>query len=202
MEFRELIESLKRNWLLFLIVIILFLGLVSGIALTRPKKYEINFSLLISQTRTQQTQDFKYDTYYALEAKDKMGDYLVAFLKSPESVSSILDKADFSLKDFKTYDLRSFFAPYKASSQSIGVRFYLRNPSFAKNIINSLIEASNDSLAKTYIAQDKDASFEIKSTNPLVSLKKQRLSLIIIISLFVGFILGVLIVLVKEYMLE
>jgi len=202
MELKNIILTIKKNWKLIsgLTILAIFLTLIF-ILIAQPK-YEINFSLLISQTQTQKTEKFKYDTYYALEAKDKIGDYLISFLKSPENVNTILNKAGFNTKTFKTYDLRTFFKPYKASSQSIGIIFYLKDPDQAKNIVNSLLDITNYNLEKTYIAKETDTKFEIKSTNPLVILKKARIASSLIIVLITSFILSSLIVLIKEYLIN
>jgi uncharacterized protein involved in exopolysaccharide biosynthesis len=199
MEFKNIILIIKKNWKLILGLTILAIFLTLIFILTAQSKYEVNFSLLISQTQTQKTEEFKYDTYYALEAKDKIGDYLISFLKSPENVNTILNKADFNTKAFKPYDLRTFFKPYKASSQSIGMVFYLKDPSQAKNVVNSLLNITNYNLEKTYIAKETDAKFEVKSTNPLVNLKKPKIALNLIIVSITSFILSSLAILVKEY---
>jgi len=202
MEFKNIILTIKKNWKLIAGLMFLAIFLTLIFTLIAQPKYEINFSLLISQTQTQETKEFKYDTYYALEAKDKIGDYLISFLKSPENVNDILNKANFNTKTFKTYDLRTFFRPYKASSQSIGIVFYLKDPSHTKNVANSLLDITNYNLEKTYIGKGADTKFEIKSTNPLVSLKKPRIALSLIVIFVTSFVLSSLAVLIKEYFTE
>jgi len=199
MNLREIFQILKKEWKLISILVVLALTLTSIFTLINKAKYEINFSLLISQIQTQKTDKFKYDTYYALEAKDKIGDYLISFLKSPENVNAILNKADFDAKTFKIYDLRTFFKPYKASSQSIGIVFYLKDPSRAKNIVKSLLVITNNGIEKTYSPDEQDTKYEIKSTNPLVSLKKPRIALSLVVVFIVSFILSSLAALIKEY---
>ncbi|MFA6437350.1 MAG: Wzz/FepE/Etk N-terminal domain-containing protein [Candidatus Paceibacterota bacterium] len=200
MELKEIFKIIQKEWKLICGIVFALLILAVLVLATQKERYEVNFSLLISQSQTQKTSEFKYDTYYALEAKDKIGDYVVAFLKSPENVSAILEKAQFKYSKLRIYDLRTFFRPYKASAQSIGVIFYLKNPEFAKNITNGLLEIVNSNLEKTYIPKEDDTRFEIKSTNPLVSLQKTRTVLTLIIVLVVGSLFSILIALFKNYL--
>jgi capsular polysaccharide biosynthesis protein len=200
MELKEIFKIIKKEWKLICGIVFLSIILTVLVLVTQKEKYEINFSLLIAQSQTQKTSEFKYDTYYALEAKDKIGDYVVAFLKSPENVSAILEKAQFKYSEFKVYDLRTFFRPYKASSQSIGVIFYLKNPGFAKNITNGLLEVVNSNLEKTYVPEKNDTRFEIKSTNPLVSLQRTRIIAILVIVSIISIVFASLMAMIKEYL--
>ncbi|TRZ81973.1 hypothetical protein D4R86_02045 [bacterium] len=202
MNLREILQILKREWKLISILVVLALILTSIFTLINKAKYEINFSLLISQIQTQKTDKFKYDTYYALEAKDKIGDYLIGLLKSPEYVNATLKYSDLTTANFTTYNLRTFFRPYKISAQSIGVTFYLRNSNQTKDIVKSALLMANESLGKIYIPSADDAKFEIKSTNPLVSLKKPRIALNLVVVFIVSFILSSLVALIKEYFIN
>ena len=200
MEIKYLFATLKKKWKIIGYFIVTAFVLSCFIVLSQPKKYEVNFSLLISQTETQETEEFKYDTYYALEAKDKIGDWLVAFLKSPENVSAILNNANFDDSDFRVYDFRNFFRPYKASAQSVGAIFYLRDSTGVGKIANSVLNAANKELEKTYIPTEGDVRFEIKATNPLVSAKEKKILLTAFMSLVLAFGLSVILILFKQYL--
>jgi len=202
MEIKYLFATLKKKWKIIGYFIVTAFVLSCFIVLSQPKKYEVNFSLLISQTETQETEEFKYDTYYALEAKDKIGDWLVAFLKSPENVSTILNDAGFDNSNFRVYDFRNFFRPYKTSAQSIGIVFYLKDLSFTKSIVNNTLLAANQELDKTYVPSNRDVQFEIKATNLLLSTKDNNAFLLIFISTLFSLGLSVIFILFKEYLTE
>jgi uncharacterized protein involved in exopolysaccharide biosynthesis len=200
MELKKIFETLRKNWKIITSFMMVVFVLIIGASLLNPKKYEVNFSLLISQTKTQETKEFKYDTYYALEAKDKIGDWLIAFLKSPESVSAILASANFDNSDFKVYDFRNFFKPYKASSQSVGAIFYLKDSTKTSEIANSLVRIANRELNKTYAPSAQDVQFEIKATNPLVSAKENKVILTALIGLVFSFGLAIVYMLFRQYL--
>jgi capsular polysaccharide biosynthesis protein len=115
-------------------------------------------------------------------------------------VNTILSEALFDDSKFDVYDLRTFFRPYKASAQSIGVIYSLKDPSLAKNITNSVLSVVNRDLEKTYTPASEDTKFEIKSTNPLVSLQKTKKLLMFIIVLVIGFMFSILVALLKNYL--
>ncbi len=199
MELKTFTKEIKKNWKLIAATIIVIVAVVTLFNVMPQQKYEVNFSLLISQTQTQKTQDFKYDSYYALKAKDKIADYIVAVLKSPEEVVKILKDAHVPTQILSTYELRTFLKPYKASSQNIGITFYVKNPRLSQQITKSILYAANQSLSATYHPYAQDAKFHIEATSPLVSLKKPRLTLIFFTSFFFGLVLGCIIVLGKSY---
>jgi len=199
MELKQIITILKKDWKSILIIMVFALALTTIFSLVAKPKYEINFSLLISQVTTQATTDFKYDNYYALQTKDKIGDHLMSFLKTPEEVAKILKDSNFTTDNFTTYDFRNFFRPYKASVESIGVTFLLDKPDLAKNIVQNVLSDANQNLEKTYTPDKKDTRYEIKVSDPLISLKKPHLVLNLIIVLIVGFIFSSFIAIFKEY---
>ena len=199
MTLKKIFKILKRDWKLIFVLVILSLILTSVFSLMHRSKYEINFSLLISQIQTQKTDKFKYDTYYALETKDKMGDYLIGLLKSPEYVNTILKNSNLTTNHFTAYNLRTFFRPYKISVQSIGVIFDLKNNSQAKDIVKNVLLITNESLKKIYVPRVDDAKFEIKSTSLLSSLKRPKLYFNLIIIFIVSLVFASLVALLKNY---
>ncbi len=199
MTLKKIFKILKRDWKLIFVLVILSLILTSVFSLIHRPKYEINFSLLISQIQTQKTDKFKYDTYYALETKDKIGDYLIGLLKSPEYVNTILKNSNLTTNHFTAYNLRTFFRPYKISVQSIGVIFDLKNNSQAKDIVKNVLLITNESLKKIYVPRVDDAKFEIKSTSLLSSLKRPKLYFNLIIIFIVSLVFASLVALLKNY---
>ena len=200
MEIKYILEILRKEWKIIGFFVVTALVLSCFIVLSQPKKYEVNFSLLISQTKTQETEEFKYDTYYALEAKDKIGDWLVAFLKSPENVNTILDSASFDNSNFRVYDFRNFFRPYKASAQSVGIVFSLKDVSLAKSVVNNTLLAANQELDRAYTPSGQDVQFKINSNNPLVSIKDRKVVLTTFVGLLFAFGFAIIYILFKQYL--
>ena len=197
-ELKEIFNSIKKHWKFIIGFTALILVIAIILQIRARQKYEVNFSLLISEVKTQRTKEFKYDSYYALKAKSKIGDYLMGILQSPEVVAQILKSSKIQ-NNIAAHKLRTFFHVYKSSDQSIGIVFFLKNPSSASVIGQNVIETANSYLAKAYYPDTNDAQFLVRTTNPLVSLKKPHLGLNSVIVLFVSFILLSLIALFKDY---
>jgi capsular polysaccharide biosynthesis protein len=189
----------KEKKLIISIIVFSFFITIIPIFLINSK-YEINFSLLISQTKTQETNEFKYDTYYALKAKDEIGNYVIGLLKSPEQINKILINSKLDLKDFTPYNFRIFFRSFKISSQSIGIIFYLENPQKSSAIVKNTTKLINQEIEKTYQPNEKDTVFQVKATDPLIFLRKKHILLNFILVFIVSFIIAILIVLFKEYL--
>jgi len=92
-ELRNYVKIAKKRSKL-----ILFVGMVVGLfsflfSILQPLKYDVSLSLFISRDKTQRTDDFKYDGYYALRSGELIADSVVQWMKDPGTVDKIYKKA-------------------------------------------------------------------------------------------------------------
>ena len=201
MELKELIKIVKQEKKFIVFVVVIFLGSALVFSFLKKPYFEVNFSLLISQTTSQKTKDFKYDAYYALKSADKIGDFILGQLKSPEVAASILKEISSpDLTRLKNKELTRFFKAYKSSPQSIGVSFRLRNPKDAALIIEKTSLKINENWQKVYQPQPEDVNYQIKNTKPLIVYRKPSLVLYLIMGLLLGIVFGIFGSLFKNYL--
>jgi len=103
MELKQYIKIIKRHIKSIVMVSILvgFFALI--FSAVKPVTYETSLSLLISRATAQETQDYKYDSYYAIQANDLFANTIVGWLKSPEIVVDIYKEAgvNFPVKNLR-----------------------------------------------------------------------------------------------------
>ena len=200
MELKEYLKIIRKNF-----KIIIAIGIITAISafvfsIMQPVKYEVSLSLTIVKDKTQITNDFKYDGYYALQSSEIIADSVEQWLKSPEVVSAIYQEAEVKqdFKNIKSYTKK--FTAYKMSSQFVEVKFKSNTKKEAKKISMATVEIINAKTKKLKKASEQEISFSINSGNPVVVESKPDAILNLIIGFISGLVLGGFVVFGKRYL--
>ncbi len=199
MELKEYLKIIKKN-----LKLILAVGAIAALSAFlfssfQPVKYETSLSLLISKNKTQETDDFKYDGYYALQAGEMLADTIVEWTKSPAVVNAIYQEASVhgNFGSIKSYAKK--FTAKKMSSQHIEIKFNSDTKESAEKISSAAVKTINDKIKTLEENSGEEISFLIKGENPVIVEKKPDMLLNLFIGFISGLILGIFIVFGKEY---
>lgn len=202
MELKEYLKIIKKRSKLILAV-----GAITGVSAflfsaMQPVKYETSLSLLVNKSKTQQTDDFKYDGYYALQAGEIITNSIEQWLKSPETVNAIYQKAgvDSNFESIKDYTKK--FAAKKMSSQYVEVKFRTETREKAERLsqaIRGIINAKVEALEKN---SEEEIAFTVEGGDPIIVEGKPVIFLNLTIGLVSGLVLGVFVVFAKEYFIS
>ena len=199
MELKEYIEIIKKNFKLILSVAIIT-GLSAFLfSVLQPVKYEASLSLFINKDKTQETDDFKYDGYYALQASEIIADSVEQWMKSPEVVDAIYQEAGIKhdFESFKNYTKK--FTVKKMSAQYIEVKFKANNREDAEKISAAVAEVTRSKIKALGENSGQELSFLVKNENPVIIESKPNVFFNLIIGLVSGLFLGVFMVFGREY---
>jgi len=202
MELKQYLKIIRQNKKM-IIAVALLTGLFSFIfSAIQPIKYETSLSLLISKNKTQETDDFKYDGYYALQASEIMADSVEQWLKSPEVVNAVYRKAhiNFDFENIKSYTKK--FKARKMSSQYVEVKFSAFAKEEAEKISRAIIEVVNSKAEALKKNSAEEVSFSVIGTDPVIVEDNSNLFLNLFIGFISGLALGIFIVFWKEYFKE
>ena len=199
MELKEYLKIIKKNSKLILII-----GIVTAVSafvfsILQPVKYETSLSLEIVKNKTQTTDDFKYDGYYALQTGEMIADSIEQWLKSPEVVNAIYQKAEISqdFKNIKSYTKK--FTAQKMSPQYVEINFKSGTIEEAKKISAATVEIMNAKIEKIEKVSEQEISFSISSGDPIIVENKPDAILNLIVGLISGLVLGIFIVFLRRY---
>ena len=199
MELKQYLKIIGQNKKMIIAIAVLT-GLFTFIfSAIQPLKYETSLSLLISKNKTQETSDFKYDGYYALQASEIMADSVEQWLKSPEVVGAIYQKAQINpdFRNIKSYTKK--FTPRKMSSQYVEVKFNTSTKKEAEKISRAIVKVINGKAEALEKNSGEEVSFSISGTNPVIAEDNPDIFLNLFIGFISGLALGIFTVFGKRY---
>lgn len=202
MELKQYIKIIKQHIKLVAAVLILVGTFAFVFSAIRPITYETSLSLLISRTTIQETEDYKYDGYYAIQANDLFANTTVGWLKSPEIVVAIYKEAGVSLSAENLRKLEKNFKAFKTSPHSVEVKFKSKTKKDAQSVVKaavSVLEKKTKIIGRT---SQEEIAFSIIGSEPVIVEKKPNLILNTMVGLISGIFLGILLVFSKEYFKE
>ena len=199
MELKEYIKIIKKNSKLILAVAVI-VGLTAFLfSVLQPVKYEASLSLFMNKDKTQETDDFKYDGYYALQAGEIIVGSVVERLKSPETVDTIYQEAGVkhNFKNLRSYAKK--FTAKKMSAQYVEVKFKTNSREDAEKISAAIVKITESKIKTLKESSEQELSFSIESGKPIIIESKPNAFLNLIIGLISGFVLGIFVVFGREY---
>lgn len=184
-----------RKLILIVAAISLLIGLV--FEKVRSPYWVAAVPLVISTSGEQGNTDFNYEHYYSLEASDTLTDSLEEWLKTPSvrEGTQAESKASFRSSGWGFWETDSWSVKKKAP-QVIEVTFYTNSEKNAGQIDKSLKNKVNEFL--TSFNQTGKPFFSLTNSSSSVEFQAPRWSLISILSILWGILIGIILVLEKE----
>jgi capsular polysaccharide biosynthesis protein len=200
MELKEYLKIFKENIKLFIItVLVIILSSFAYFAL-KSVSYSASLTLNITRSGVQQTNDYRYDDFYRLQADEKFAETVVEWLNSPRTVTDVYAKAGISSVSLSMRQLGKIFVPEKLSAQIVSVSFSAKDEQSAKKIseaIAEVIKQNTDSLNEN---QNEDTWFAVVAQNPVIIQDNVGALIILLASLAMGIFIGFWVVMLRQYL--
>jgi LPS O-antigen subunit length determinant protein (WzzB/FepE family) len=198
-----LLES-SRLWKIIwegrrIILVVAIISLVLGLAFEnmRSSYWAVTVPLVISPSGEQGNSDFNYEHYYSLQASDTLTDSLEEWLKTSSVRESVQaeSKANFHGTSWSFWENNGWSVKKKAP-QLIEVTFFTNSDKNAGLIEKSLKNRINEFL--TSFNQTGKPYFSLTNSTSSVEFQAPRWSVICLLSVIWGILLGIIIVLERE----
>lgn len=192
MELKEYLNIFKKNikWFFFSIIVVLFFGFLGQFLL--GNKYKVELDLNITRTGFQKdTNEYRYDEFYRLQADEKFSDTVVEWIKSSRVREDVANKSE-----------KSQFSKLKGerlSSQMIRVSFLVENKNEAEKISKAIGEILNIKTDELNLEQNNPSWFKILASKPVVIEYKFPLGKLIFTLLVAGVFVGFWVVMIRHY---
>jgi capsular polysaccharide biosynthesis protein len=199
MELAEYIDIIKRHMWAFVVVVSLITLLAVLFSAVRPAIFDTALSLDIAVAQREETQDFQFNGYYAIQSSELFADTLVSWLESPDVVVTVYDRSGVALPSDNVSRLTRVFDAEKLSSQHVKIAFANSSTEQALAIVSGLEETIQEKAAALNETSQGTTSFHVIFSEPIVKEKPRNLALNGIIGLIVGLMVGCGVAFTWEY---
>lgn len=199
MELKEYFKIFKKEKNIISSTILVLLVLVLIFSSLRGVFFENDMLLLISRNGTQNTPDYKYDGYYAVQASDVFADNVSQWLGSASVANEIYAraKAENEMKSLK--DFSKVFKADKLSSQYIKVRYSSKDKETAINLAHAMVDVLQEKADLLAASSAEQIGFKVIYSEPLSVENKSDLLVNGILAIAGGLFLGIFLALGKNY---
>lgn len=182
-----------------IIVIAAVLAVALGVVFEsyRAPIWKATVPIVVAPTGEKESADFNYDHFYSLEATDTLTDSLEEWLKNPAVRLQVAEKTktQFKSRDWRFWENDNWKISKKAP-QLIEATFFTQTESSARLIEDNLKARAGEYLDS--FNQSGKPYFNLTNSTSAVEFVAPVWSLVIILSILWGSVIGVLIVLEKE----
>ncbi|MDD5342391.1 MAG: hypothetical protein PHI73_03600 [Patescibacteria group bacterium] len=199
MTFSEHKAILKKN-----LVIILALTLIVGAAAYvfsqySPTYYKTSISFAVNRVNKQETAEYQFDGYYAIQASDLFSQTVVSWFYTPSVLLEIYDQAKVDPQIDSLERFTNRFKTKKYSSQNIVLTFRERDRATAEKISQSIIEVVQKRGADLNRTADQKALFEVVGSQPVIVEANPAVVLNTIVGLMLGLFLSLGLIYLVRY---
>jgi len=196
-------DVIKKNKI-YIYVCIIFCSIVALIfSLTRDISYDTNLVLSVYRVNKQDTKDFQYDNYYAIQSSELVGNSIVGWLETPNVIYEIYDRADLTIQSEEAKKFIKKFRAKQISSHSVNIAFNQADRESSEKIAGSLVDVIKEKVSGVEITDNNNNnSFEVSASDSIISEKKYDPILLTIIGLITGLFVGIGLSFIFQYFKE
>lgn len=200
MDLKEYLQIFKKNSKLFFAVIFIVILAVFVFFSSQAVFFKISLTLNISRQGVQDTQDYRFDHFYRLQADEKFSETVVEWLKRPRIVADIYSSSDLNIENLNSKKLSGLISAEKRSSQIVAVNFSAPNPDIAQKISAGIFEVISQNTQSLNETQKENDWFKIIAGKPIIVKNNPDYPILFAISFLVGLFLGFWAVMFKHYL--
>jgi len=189
----------EYKWVLVFAVLV---ALAAGIFAWQKDKYSVSLSLTISRAGTQNSSDYKYDSYYALKASDEFGSAVEGWFKTPEMAQAIYKQAGLNLGAPTLAGLSRRFQAAKISPTTVEVRFGAASVNDAKNISLAIANVAGAKADLLNTKSNQGVAFAVIGGEPVIVADSFNIWQNALLGLIIGLVFGFFVKISKDYFKE
>lgn len=193
MDLREYVKIIQKDLNFFLSMIIVTVFAVLTYFYFQPVSYRASLTLNVTRSGIQETQDYRYDGFYRLQADERFADTVAAWLGSPRIVSDVYSLA-------KVNPEKSSISAQRRSSQIIAVDISAPSSEAVEKISRAAVEVVSRTTEKLNAEQKEKNWFKVVAEEPIISKHAFDYKIIFAASFFAGIFLSFWLVMLRHYL--
>ncbi len=199
MELRDFVRIFTKQRPLLMSIVVASALLGWCVWWLQPLCVAADLTLNIARTGVQQTNDYRYDGFYRLQADERFADTVVRWLGSPRMVEDIALAAKARPISGAPWQFGPAFQAERLSSQVIRVIYRARTNDEAKRLAQGILARVNQETAALNGSAQDESWFVVRGEEPVVTdgrfVWPKALGIAFVLGLFVAFWTG----LVRHY---
>lgn len=201
MDLKAYFRILGKNWILIVIIIVLFVGATLYFTGRQPITYSASASIDISRSEQKQSavSYYQYDNYYSSLSANSLSDNVVGWVSSPATVAEIYKKANMDLPKGDLKALGKIFTAKKkvASAAVIDISYTSESPEQSSNLVNTATNILKDKVEK-YNNNSDTGIFQVNLSSPVVIENAKPYAINIFIAAFAGLLISLAVAFGRE----
>ncbi len=190
MEITDYIAMIKKNAVVFVVMIVLFGGLTGYFTAISKPMYQTSVAIDIIRHQSQKQTDvdyFQYDNYYNTQAAGAISNNVAGWLSSASVVSEIFTSTGYERPVGSLRDIGKIFTAKKKVTDSsvIDVSYSSEDSVKAEKLIRKVGEIVKVKVAE-YNRTDSSGTFEVFVSEPVVVETPKMTALNIIVASIIG----------------
>lgn len=202
MEITDYIAMIKKNAVVFVVMIVLFGGLTGYFTAISKPMYQTSVAIDIIRHQSQKQTDvdyFQYDNYYNTQAAGAISNNVAGWLSSASVVSEIFTSTGYERPTGSLRDIGKIFTAKKKVTDSsvIDVSYSSEDSVKAEKLIRKVGEIVKAKVAE-YNRTDSSGTFEVFVSEPVVVETPKMTILNIVVASIIGLFLAFSYASIKE----
>lgn len=182
-------SALLRKHLWLIVIITLLVGASSYIwAKQIPTVYRTSISFAVNRINKQDTAEYQYDGYYAIQASDLFSQTVVSWFYTPSFILEVYDIAGVTPKIDTLEKFTAQFKTKKYSAQNIVVTYPERDRATAEKIANGIIQNVSQRTKSLNQSSEQKALFEVVGAKPVIVEQLSNIPVRTVLGLIVGLV--------------
>lgn len=200
MELRDYFSVFRKH---FMLIVMLVIVTVAGALIFRASQetqYEASRAITVTRVNVQETPDYKFDDFYAIQASEFFSRTLIGWIETPAIVLDIYDDAGITAPTSSLSSLARLFKGTRIAPQVIQVEFKHNDATEADTIADSIITVIQREVDKENSATEDEAYFNIEATKTVVVEQPKNYAIVGVVAFLVGLFIAYNLALLLHYL--
>ena len=166
----------------------------------KPVSYETLIAFSIQKVNRQDTSEFQYDNYYAIQASELLGNTIVGWSESPAVIREAYQAVDLTVSEDDLNALAKGVKAKQISAHLVQIKFSQPDRDRASQVATGLIAVIKKRAEEVEQNAADQNSFLITAAEPVVMEKKYGPATLALAGIICGLFVGVGIAFGREYL--
>jgi capsular polysaccharide biosynthesis protein len=181
--------TLIKKYFWLIVVVTLLVGVSTFIwSKMTPTIYRTSISFAVNRINKQDTAEYQFDGYYAIQASDLFSQTVVSWFYTPSFILEVYDTAGVTPKIETLEKFTAQFKTKKYSAQNIVVTYPERDRDTAEKIANGIADNLSQRTQELNKSSDQKALFEVVGSKPVIVEQSSNTATKTVLGLLVGFV--------------